>query len=55
MAKKQSFKKSKLKPAMGKLPMVEQSEPEKVKIGPLDPPPPEGGEGTATGDEYKDS
>jgi hypothetical protein len=52
MAKKQSSKKpkpSKLKPK------TEKSEPEKVRIGPLDPPPPEGGGETATGGDYKDT
>ncbi|MFL6199850.1 MAG: hypothetical protein ACJ76J_11780 [Thermoanaerobaculia bacterium] len=54
MAKKQSKKPVKQKPGKIK-PMTERSEPEKVKIGPLDPPPPESGEGTATGDGIKAS
>lgn len=49
MAKKRS---KKPKPDKFK-PMTEKSEPEKVKIGPLDPPPPESGGGTVTGDEIK--
>lgn len=52
MAKKQSKPPSKPKPGKVK-PMSERSEPEKVKIGPLDPPPPESGGGTIPGDEIK--
>lgn len=44
MAKKQSKK-----PKAEKIkPMTERSEPEKVKIGPLDPPPPKDGGGKGT-------
>ena len=56
MAKKQSSKKPPAKSKPGKLkPMTGKAEPEKVKIGPLDPPPPKGGDGTLLGDDSKDT
>ena len=53
MAKKQSKPPGKRKSKPKLKPTIERSEPEKVKIGPLDPPPPEEGEGTIPGDEIK--
>lgn len=61
MAKRQSPRKparkskpDKVKPDKFK-PMTDKAEPEKVKIGPLDPPPPESGEGTSTGPENQNT
>jgi len=51
MAKKQSKPPDKRKPKLK--PKTERSEPEKVKIGPLDPPPPESGGGSLPGDDSK--
>jgi hypothetical protein len=55
MAKKQSKQPDKPKPKRKLKSTTEKSEPEKVKIGPLDPPPPESGGGTITGDENRSS